>query len=267
MENTESFSEYIDEVYLDCKQTLREDIKSFAMVQKIIALEESNGILGKIEMFYKKNIAEGRKCFYQAALAREWLYTEFPKKEYEIEPYLVSTYAYESLYHAILSASKEKAVRMAQLYGSIEVADLEEFLPTVLLGYGLKYVILDDRVHALEYVQKIEAEKRKQGMKQYADGHARAYRGIVERDETELNRGLEYMLKHHVARMRRNGNYLEEFFAYDSVALAMLARDRGIAVTVKHDLLQVEYLEDSDIDYAQLELEGLEGKHKFVKSC
>lgn len=47
----------------------------------------------------------------------------------------------------------------------------------------------------------------------------------------------------------------------------MFARDRGIAVTVKHDLLPVEYLEDSDIDYAQLELECLDGKHKFVKSC
>lgn len=47
-------NKYIDEVYLDCKETLREDIKSFTMVQKVIALEESNGILGKIEMFYKK---------------------------------------------------------------------------------------------------------------------------------------------------------------------------------------------------------------------
>lgn len=258
MEDIESFSEYIDEVYMDCKQTLMEDIKSFAMVRKVIALEESNGILGKIEMFYKKNVAEGRRCFYQAALAREWLYDEFPKREYEIEPYYVSTYAYESLHYAILSGNKEQAVRMAQLYGSIEVEDLEEFLPTMLLGYGLKYVILDDQVHALEYVQKIEDNKKKQGMKQYAEGHAHAYRGIVERDETELNKGLEYMLKHHVARMRRNGDYLGEFFACDSVALAMLAKDRGISVTVKHDLLPTKYLEDFRIDYTQQKLEGLE---------
>lgn len=258
MEHTESLNEYLDEVYMDCKQLLKEEIKSFATVKKVIALEESNGILGKIEMLYKKNIAEGRKCFYKASLAREWFYVEFPKKEYDIESYYVSTYAYESLYYAILGGSKEQAVHMAQLYGSIKVEDVQEFLPTVLLGFGLKYVILDDLVHALEYVQKIDDNKRKRGMKQYSEGHARAYRGIIERDEAELNKGLEYMLKHHAARMRRNGNYLDEFFAYDSVALAMLAKDRGIAITVKHDLLPIEYLEDTRIDYAALQLHGLD---------
>ncbi len=254
MENNESLSEYLDDVYMDCMETLKEDIKEFTMVKKVIALEQSNEILGKIELFYKHNLVEGRKCFYKASLAREWFYIEFPKKEHDIESYYISSFAYESLYNAILSADKGQAIRMAQLYGSIEVKDVEEFLPNMLLGYGLKYIILDDKVNAMEYIRKIDDNKSKRGMKQYSEGHARAYEGIIERDETEFNKGLEYMLKHHVARMRRNGKYLEEFFAYDSVALAMLARDRGIAITVKHNLLPIDFLKDTDIDYAELRL-------------
>ncbi|MDE5825483.1 MAG: immunity 49 family protein [Lachnospiraceae bacterium] len=86
----------------------------------------------------------------------------------------------------------------------------------------------------------------------------RAYREIIERDEAKFDKGLEYMPKHHVARMRRNGNYLEKFFACDSVALAMLAKDRGMVITVKHDLLPMEYLENTNIDYSKLQLSGFD---------
>lgn len=46
-------------------------------------------------------------------------------------------------------------------------------------------------------------------MKQYVEGHARAFRGLVQRDEDEINKGLEFMLKHHVSRMKRDGRKLE----------------------------------------------------------
>ena len=91
-------------------------------------------------------------------------------------------------------------------------------------------------------------------MKQFVEGHARVYKGIIEQDAEEFNAGLSFMLRNHVARMKRNGNTLEQYFAYDSVALAMIAKDRGIEITVKHELLPMSYLEKTDIDYSEIKL-------------
>ena len=70
----------------------------------------------------------------------------------------------------------------------------------------------------------------------------------------EINKGLEFMLRHHVGRMKRDGRKKEQYFAYDSVALAMLAKERGINITVKHELLPEEYLEQTEIDYSAIEV-------------
>lgn len=62
------------------------------------------------------------------------------------------------------------------------------------------------------------------------------------------------MLKHHIGRMRRDGSDLDVYFASSSVALAMLAKDRGINITVKHNLLCEEYLDEGEINYSELRL-------------
>ena len=98
----------------------------------------------------------------------------------------------------------------------------------ILLGYGLKYAILNNKEKMLEYAQKLEESKTKRGMKQYADGEARIFRGLAEHDEEEFNKGLEFMLEHHVARMRRNACCLEAHFAYSCLAFAMLAKGQRI---------------------------------------
>ncbi|MDO5602416.1 MAG: hypothetical protein Q4G07_06555, partial [Oscillospiraceae bacterium] len=43
----------------------------------------------------------------------------------------------------------------------------KEFINYVLLGYCLNYEILDERKKAREYIQKLEDNKNKTGMKQY----------------------------------------------------------------------------------------------------
>ncbi len=43
-----------------------------------------------------------------------------------------------------------------------------------------------------------------------------------------------------------------EVSAYDSVALAMIARDRGIQVTVEHNLLPEEYFVEANINYDEI---------------
>ena len=143
---------------------------------------------------------------------------------------------------------------MAELFGSYKELEKNESLSNELLGYGLKYLILNDKEQAREYIEKLENCKSKKGMKQFVEGHARVYKGIIEQDTEEFNAGLSFMLRNHVARMKRNGNTLEQYFAYDSVALAMIAKDRGINITVEHELLPMSYLEKTDIDYSEIKL-------------
>ncbi len=260
MDNEEVLvKEYFEELYEDSKNSLKKDYemiktrKHIDMDYMVFSLENEYKRLGIIELCHRNSLKEGREYFYKATLAGEWFFEQVCKKEYEVSLDNVDEYTFERLYDAILSGSKERAIYIANLYGSIEV-DKKVNPVTIMLGYSLKYVILDDKEKALEYVQKLEESKTKRGMKQYADGNARVFRGLVERNEVEFNKGLEYMLKHHAARMKREGRYLEQYFAYDSVALAMLAKERGIAITVKHELLPMEYLEDTDINYSELVL-------------
>lgn len=150
----------------------------------------------------------------------------------------------------------ERAVHMANYFGRHKELETQQYLPNVLLGYGLKYAILDERENAAEYIQKLEDNKNKTGTKQYDKGYRRVFTGLLERNTEEFNEGLLFMLKNHRARMKRPGNCLEKYFAYDSIALAMLAKHRRIPITVEHELLPMSYLEPLDINYEEITLFG-----------
>ena len=251
--------EYFQELYITTQEELKVRMKWLAegkgnKVRIIKTIRLFTNTLGIVEVCYKGEYLIAKQYFYQSSKAQEWFYEEYIKKEYEIEEYEVTTYIYETLYSAILSGSKEQRERMAKLFGSYAEEEKNDFLANVLLGYSLKYIILDDKDNAMKYIEQLEDKKSKAGMKQLAEGHARAFRGLIEGNEEEFNKGLEFMLKHHVARMKRDGRKLEQYFAFDSVALAMLAKERGINITVKHELLPEEYLEETDIDYSAIEV-------------
>lgn len=206
--------------------------------------------LGILEACYKKEYAKAKINFFQASKTQEWFYRNYKNAEHNIPSGEVTTYSFETLYYAILSGGKEQKICMANYLGSFPEEEKEESnLANTLLGYSLKYVVLDDIENGMKYINQLEENKEKRGMKQYVQGHGRAFRGLMQRDEVEFNKGLEFMLKHHVARMRRDGRKIEQYFAYDSVALAMLAKEREINITVKHELLPEKYLEKMDIDY------------------
>ena len=94
---------------------------------------------------------------------------------------------------------------MANHLGSFQEEEKEECnIVNTLLGYSLKYVVLDD-----VDINQLEENKAKRGMKQYVEGHGRAFKGLMQRDEVEFHKGLEFMLKHHVARMKHDGRKIE----------------------------------------------------------
>ena len=211
--------------------------------------------LGIVEACYKMEYDKAKIYFYHASKIQEWFYINYNNSEHNIPSGEVTTYSFETLYYAILSGCKEQIRCMASYLGSFLEEEKEECnLVNTLLGYSLKYIVLNDIKKGMEYIKQLEENKAKRGMKQYVEGHGRAFRGLIQRDEVEFNKGLEFMLKHHIVRMKRDGRKIEQYFAYDSVALAMLAKEQGINITVKHELLPEKYLEKTDIDYSAVEV-------------
>jgi len=254
-----SYDEYLKELYSYSAERLskvEELLKKQGVNIPYIhdSMESRRKTLGTVEYLLNNNIIESKKNFYKLSLAREWTYKSYDSGEYKIDKEYVTTYVYESLFYVILSGNKERAIHMANLFGGRTEDEKGDHPASKMLGYGLKYVILDDKENAYEYINKLEESKDKRGMKQYNKGYKRVYKGILDRDEKEVNEGLLFLLKNHRASMKRNGNTLEQYFAYDSIALAMIAKDRNINITVNHELLPLEYLDPVDIEYDTLTL-------------
>ncbi|BCZ45191.1 hypothetical protein psyc5s11_12580 [Clostridium gelidum] len=255
---TSEKKEYLTELYSDSvervnKLTALIKNNSGNIPRAYDGLEFERKILGIVVYLLNNDVLTSKKNFYKSTLAREWTYDSYKSGKYEISKNKVTTYVYESLFYSILSGSKERATHMANLFGG-RLEEKDDFFANILLGYGLKYIILDDKENAYEYINKLEENKDKRGMKQYSSGYKRVYKGLIDRDEKEFNEGLLFMLKNHKSRMKKNGNTLEQDFAYDSIALAMIAKERGINIEVKHELLPLEYLEPVYIDYNTLGL-------------
>ena len=250
---------YFEKLYEYNNEDLNENIE--CLVQKkgnkkaiVYSMRNQYKELGIIEACYKKQYINAKINFYNASKTQEWFYKNYSNTEYNIPSGEVTTYSFETLYYAVLSGCKEHMICMANYLGSFIEEEKEEYnLANTLLGYSLKYVVLDDMDNAMKYINMLEENKTKSGMKQYAQGFARVFKGLVERDAEEFNGGLEFVLKHHIARMKRDGRKIEQYFAYDGVALAMLAKIRGIDILVKHELLPEDYLKEVDIDYSEIE--------------
>lgn len=151
----EEVREHFVELYTWNKKEIEEVLQMITnpttnLLESVNTLQINYKILGMIEFAYYKDIKKGRIAYYKASLAREWYYKEFPLGKYNIDKFQVTTYSYESLFYSILSGNREWAVHMANLFGSYKELETDEFLANELLGYGLKYVILDDKEHAEE---------------------------------------------------------------------------------------------------------------------
>ncbi len=220
----------------------------------IMSIGKDYAMFGMICFCYHHNIEEGKINFYKALLCDKWLMEKYVNYSDIIFPERINAYSYPSLFYGILSGNMKITRGRAELFGKYEDEEEGVHPYSRLLGFSLKYVILNDMQKADEWLDLLDQEKGTRGMKQVVDGYGRAMRGLIHLDEKEFNYGLEKMLKTHVSRMKKEGNTLEQYFAYDSVALAMLAKDRGVNVTVKHDLLPEEYFLETRIEYDEIEI-------------
>ena len=128
-------------------------------------------------------------------------------------------------------------------------------LYSIELGTIMENIILDNKDEANRAIDKLEALSSSKGYKKMAEGQAIAMRGLVNNDEVMFNNGLQQMLKNHVAKIKREGHGIWEYFAYDSLALALIAKRKGMNITAEHELLPAEYLEDVEIDYDSITID------------
>lgn len=217
----------------------------------IMSIGKDYAMYGMI-CFCDNRIEEGKIDFYKALLCDKWLMENYVDYTEIIYPGRINAYSYPVLFYGILSGNMEIARERAELFGKYKNEEEGVYPYCRLLGFSLKYVILNDIPKANEWLDLLDKEKETRGMKEMVNGHGRAMRGLINLDEKEFNKGLEKMLKTHVSRMKKQGYTLEQYFAYDSVAFAMLAKARGINVTVEHELLPTEYFIETSIEYDEI---------------
>lgn len=217
----------------------------------IMSISKDYAMYGMV-CFCDNHIEEGKIDFYKALLCDIWLMENYVDYTEIISPGRINAYSYPVLFYGILSGNMEITRQRAELFGKYDNEEKDVHPYSRLLGFSLKYVILNDVSKANEWLDILDNEKETRGMKELVNGHGRAMRGLINLDEKEFNKGLEKMLKTNVSRMKKEGYTLEQYFAYDSVALAMLAKARGINVTVEHELLPTEYFIETSIEYDEI---------------
>lgn len=222
--------------------------------------------LAIIQAYYFKNIKFAKIFFYQAYLFYKWCMENYKDYSDVIEKESVTTYQYGNMFYALLSGDVRYGIEAANLFGMYPELEKDDHKVTKMIGYSLKYTILDDKENALKHLDEIENRKDKKGMKRLATSFALALRGIVERNEEMMNEGLQNMFKTHVSQMKSEGRGLETYFAYEAMAVAILAKSRDLNIKVSHRLFCKEYLVDSPEDTIDFDNISIWTQEYYLKS-
>lgn len=246
----DQFSEFIDKLKQDCLKD------PFYCPAYYLAFERDYLRLGLSSYIGHKDYKEGKICFYRAMLYRKWMYEHREKYERVYKYYEMNSNIYRYLYYAIIAGNWDMAITIAKYFKENHKLDTDTCeLYSIELGTIMENIILDNVDETNRAIDKLEASSSSKGYKKMAEGQAIAMRGLVNNDEVMFNNGLQQMLKNHVAKIKREGNGIWEYFAYDSLALALIAKRKGMNITVEHELLPAEYLEDVEIDYDSITID------------
>jgi len=151
---------------------------------------------------------------------------------------------YQGLLWALVSDSKEAIMELAEIIGGrgkVDRIGIDRF--SYYCGYALKHIVLDDYEEALKHVEALE---------KYKDNSYSAYRvvfrAIIEHDQEMLNEGLLLMVEKH-KRNRQYNRMDDKLFSYQTVALAKLAKMKGLEVEIDDPIAPAEVIETHDIGY------------------
>jgi hypothetical protein len=169
----------------------------------------------------------------------------------------LSMLAFNQLFDALAASAFPLAINLATIIGGRADIEQEHDTPfTRAMGYALKETVLDEGGAAVDQLNALVAgperaldsqEERdpEEGLK-YTDfrGYASTMQGIRARDERAVNTGLATIAEGHMRQSKR-GRFCDDDDKYLCVwglALANLARHRGIPVQIKHTLIPTELI-------------------------
>jgi hypothetical protein len=111
----------------------------------------------------------------------------------------------------------------------------------------MKYLVLDNTEEVVKHLEAIDKLKKKPDL-----GYEKVFKAIVEKDEKLLDEGLRYLIDRH----KKNGEYKgtpDELFSIPAVALAKLAKLKGIKVEIDDEIAPAEVIEKHDVNYELLD--------------
>ena len=226
--------EFVNDLKLDCVED-PSDCPGFYLL-----FEREYILLGLASIIGHKDVKEGKIFFYRAMLYRKWIYEHYERYEDYYDYYEMNSDIYRNLYYVVIAGNWDMAKIIAEFFKENHKLDEDCDLYSIELGTIMENIILDNKDEANRAIDKLEALSSSKGYKKMAEGQAIAMRGLVNNDEVMFNNGLQQMLKNHVAKIKREGHGIWEYFAYDSLALALIAKRKGMNITAEHELLPAE---------------------------
>lgn len=209
-------------------------------------------VIGIGEICLNNDILAAKKNFYIAGKIQEILFQKYDNKEMKISSSFVTMNKYNRLLLAILSDSENLTFSVSHLIGGRTKEEKEHGHPFINnVGYTIKYISLNEYKKAMEYIENFKKIKDQEKGKPY-ENYIQVLNGIVERDESEVNEGLNLLIEEH----KKNHNFKEtsdELISITALGLGKLAKSKGIKVSINNEIAPYSVLKRDNIDFPNLD--------------
>ncbi len=203
------------------------------------------------EVIYNKDYIKAKEYFYLSAKISEYLLLQIEKKDERISLDFASMHEYKSIYLALLSDNEGLAVSLAKLLGGRPKAEEDDYNVFRIVGYLLKYLLLNQEELLTSYLEKLEKQltKKNDG---YDTALLKTYKAIYKKDLNEIEEGLKNLLKSHkkVGDFKHTEN---EFVSIEVLGILKLLKKRGITIDISNELVPMEFLEEDKLTYPEID--------------
>ncbi|OOE12566.1 hypothetical protein [Fictibacillus arsenicus] len=207
-------------------------------------------VIGIGEICLNNDILAAKKNFYLAGKIQEILFQKYDNKEMKISSSFVSVSMnkYNRLLLAILSDSEELTFSVSHLLGGRTKEETEHGHPFINnVGYTIKYIALNEDKKAMEYIENFKKIKYQKKVKPY-ENYIQVLNGIVERDESVVNEGLNLLIEEH-----KKNHTINELISITALGLGKLAESKGIKVNINDQIAPYSVLKRDNINFPNLD--------------
>ncbi|MNJ28901.1 hypothetical protein D3C77_234550 [compost metagenome] len=200
------------------------------------------------EIILNNEPIKSKQNFYLAGKMQEVLYQKYDNRQVDISSDYVTTDKYTRLFMGLISDNEGLVHSLATLFGGRIKEEEEDHEFHKNVGYAVKHLILKEEDQAKKYIDKLLKMGSQRFMKLYL-GYSQVLKGILEKNKTEVNEGLDYMIECHRKLKDDYGDTPQELLSIPVLGLAKLAIRQGLDVTLDNDLAPNDLLRKHQITY------------------